>query len=173
MQPIDEIRNIDDTIDVKLGKFEREFKKLTSNFNDLKNNYRTFSELCKVKNARLESIFNTCDRIENKCQAKIDELKDLFINHIDDQLTILKNHVLEIFYNTNPLAKHLERRDSERKKLKNQTIAHVEKIHKNYEPNSHMLRHSTPLTEEKCSFKESSTPFLGENSISERDISKL
>ncbi|MBW0497020.1 hypothetical protein O181_036735 [Austropuccinia psidii MF-1] len=36
-----------------------------------------------------------------------------------------------------------------------------------------MPRHSTPLTEEKPSDKGISTPFLGENSISERDIPKL
>ncbi|MBW0553173.1 hypothetical protein O181_092888 [Austropuccinia psidii MF-1] len=36
-----------------------------------------------------------------------------------------------------------------------------------------MPRHSTPLTEEKCSVKESLTPFLGENVISAKDIPKL
>ncbi|MBW0542369.1 hypothetical protein O181_082084 [Austropuccinia psidii MF-1] len=36
-----------------------------------------------------------------------------------------------------------------------------------------MPRHSTPLTEEKISVKECLTPFLGENVISVRDISKL
>ncbi|MBW0571217.1 hypothetical protein O181_110932 [Austropuccinia psidii MF-1] len=36
-----------------------------------------------------------------------------------------------------------------------------------------MSRHSTPLTEEKRSFKGSLTPFLRENGISEKDISKL
>ncbi|MBW0548810.1 hypothetical protein O181_088525 [Austropuccinia psidii MF-1] len=36
-----------------------------------------------------------------------------------------------------------------------------------------MPRHSTPLTEEKPSFKVSLTPLLGENGISEREIPKL
>ncbi|MBW0578019.1 hypothetical protein O181_117734 [Austropuccinia psidii MF-1] len=36
-----------------------------------------------------------------------------------------------------------------------------------------MPRHSTPLTEEKTSVKESLTPFLGENFISAKDIPKL
>ncbi|MBW0541576.1 hypothetical protein O181_081291 [Austropuccinia psidii MF-1] len=58
-------------------------------------------------------------------------------------------------------------------KLKNEIIAHVEHIHRNYEPNSHIPRHSTPLTEEKCSVKESLPPALGENVISETDIPKL
>ncbi|MBW0548789.1 hypothetical protein O181_088504 [Austropuccinia psidii MF-1] len=60
---------------------------------------------------------------------------------------------------------------SERQKLKNEIIANVEKIHKNYVP--HIPRHSTPLTEEKHSVKGSLTPFLGENVISANDIPKL
>ncbi|MBW0528240.1 hypothetical protein O181_067955 [Austropuccinia psidii MF-1] len=36
-----------------------------------------------------------------------------------------------------------------------------------------MPRHSTALTEEKLSVKESVTPFVGENVISEKDIPKL
>ncbi|MBW0525517.1 hypothetical protein O181_065232 [Austropuccinia psidii MF-1] len=135
-------------------------------------NDRTFTEWCKVKNARLESTSNTCDRLEKKLQVKNDQL-DFSINQINDQLTILKNHVLEIVNNTNIFATHLARSDSERNKLKNEIIAHVEQIHKNYEPNSHMTRNSTPLTEEKLSVEKSSTPFPGENVISARDIMKL
>ncbi|MBW0563142.1 hypothetical protein O181_102857 [Austropuccinia psidii MF-1] len=41
------------------------------------------------------------------------------------------------------------------------------------DPNSHMPRPSTPLTEEKMSMKESLTPFLGEKVIYASDISKL
>ena len=47
----------------------------------------------------------------------------------------------------------------------------MEQINKNHEP--HMPRHSTPLTEEKLSVKESLTPFSGENSYSARDIPKI
>ncbi|MBW0578471.1 hypothetical protein O181_118186 [Austropuccinia psidii MF-1] len=36
-----------------------------------------------------------------------------------------------------------------------------------------MPRHSTPLTEEKCSVKGSLTPLLGENVVSVKDIPKL
>ncbi|MBW0517232.1 hypothetical protein O181_056947 [Austropuccinia psidii MF-1] len=49
----------------------------------------------------------------------------------------------------------------------------MEEIPKNYESNPHMPRHSIPLPEEKCSVKESLTPFLGENVISVKDIPKL
>ncbi|MBW0580295.1 hypothetical protein O181_120010, partial [Austropuccinia psidii MF-1] len=75
--------------------------------------------------------------------------------------------------NANVFATHLARSDSERKKLKEEIIAHVEKIHNNYEPNSHMPRHSTPLTEEKISVKGSLTPFIGENAISANNIPKV
>ncbi|MBW0573249.1 hypothetical protein O181_112964 [Austropuccinia psidii MF-1] len=98
-------------------------------------------------------------------------MEDLSIFNINDQLKILKDHILEIAENTNQFATHLAKSDSERQKLKNEIIANVEQIHKNYEP--HMPRHSTPLTEEKLSVKGSLTPLLGENFISARDIPKL
>ncbi|MBW0559821.1 hypothetical protein O181_099536 [Austropuccinia psidii MF-1] len=97
-------------------------------------------------------------------------MEDLSITDINDKLKIPKNHVLEIVDNTNLFATHLARSESERKKLKDEIIAHVEQIHRNYEPNSHIPRHSTPFTEEKISVKGSFTPFLGENTISEKDI---
>ncbi|MBW0552269.1 hypothetical protein O181_091984, partial [Austropuccinia psidii MF-1] len=71
----------------------------------------------------------------------------------------------------NQFATHLAQSDSERQKLKNEIIANVEQIHKNYEP--HIPRHSTPFTEEKISVKGSLTPFLGENFIYAKDIPKL
>ncbi|MBW0562782.1 hypothetical protein O181_102497 [Austropuccinia psidii MF-1] len=98
-------------------------------------------------------------------------MEDLSILNINDQLRILKNHVLEITKNTNQFATHLVKSDSERQKLKNEIIANVEQIHQNYE--SHIPRHSTPFTEEKHSVKQDLTPFLGENVISAKDISKL
>ncbi|MBW0481309.1 hypothetical protein O181_021024 [Austropuccinia psidii MF-1] len=90
---------------------------------------------------------------------------------MNDQLEILKDHVLEIVENTNQFATHLEKSDSERHILKNEIIANVEQIHMNYEP--HIPRNSTPLTEGKLSVKESLTPFLGENVSYENDIPKL
>ncbi|MBW0574538.1 hypothetical protein O181_114253 [Austropuccinia psidii MF-1] len=98
-------------------------------------------------------------------------MEDLSIFKMNDQLKILKDHVLERIENTNEFATHLAKSDSERKKLKNEIIANVEQIHKNYIP--HMPRHSTPLTEEKRSFKGSLNPFLGENVICAKDIPKL
>ncbi|MBW0529994.1 hypothetical protein O181_069709 [Austropuccinia psidii MF-1] len=100
-------------------------------------------------------------------------MEDLSTKNINDQLKILKNHVLTVVDNTNQFAINLERSDSERQKLKDEILAHVEKIHKNYEPNTHIPRHSTPLTEDKPSVKERLTPFLGENAIYAKDIPKL
>ncbi|MBW0509268.1 hypothetical protein O181_048983 [Austropuccinia psidii MF-1] len=130
-----------------------------------------YTEWYQLTKVRLDSNTNTCDRIESQCQVQNDAMEDVFILNIDYQLRALKDHVLEITKNTNQFATHLARSDSERKKLKNEIIANVEQIHKKYEP--HMPRHSTPLTEEKRSFKGSLTPFLGENVISSKDIPKL
>ncbi|MBW0573566.1 hypothetical protein O181_113281 [Austropuccinia psidii MF-1] len=98
-------------------------------------------------------------------------MEDLSIFKMNDQRKILKDHVLEIVENINQFATHLAKSDSERQKLKNEIIANVEQIHKNYVP--HMPRHSTPLTEEKPPVKGILTPFLGENVISAKDIPKL
>ncbi|MBW0510675.1 hypothetical protein O181_050390 [Austropuccinia psidii MF-1] len=94
----------------------------------------------------------------------------LSIFKINDQRKIPKDHVWEIIHNTNQFAIHLAQSDSERQKSKNEIIANVDQIHKNYEP--HIPRHSTPLTEEKRSVKGSLTPVLGENSICAKDIPK-
>ncbi|MBW0555434.1 hypothetical protein O181_095149 [Austropuccinia psidii MF-1] len=110
-------------------------------------------------------------RIESKCQVQNDEMEDLSILNINDQLKILKYHILEISDNTNQFSTNLAKSDSERQKLKDEIIANVEQIHKNYEP--HIPRHSTPLTEEKLSVKGSFTPLLGECFISSKDIPKL
>ncbi|MBW0574671.1 hypothetical protein O181_114386 [Austropuccinia psidii MF-1] len=119
----------------------------------------------------LELLTNTCDRIESEYQVQNDEMEDLSILNINDQLKVLKDHVLEIAKNTNQFATHLTKSDSERQKLKNEIIANVEQIHKNHEP--HMPRHSTPLTEEKISVEGILTTFLGENVISAKYIPKL
>ncbi|MBW0568784.1 hypothetical protein O181_108499 [Austropuccinia psidii MF-1] len=98
-------------------------------------------------------------------------MEDLSIFNINDQLKIPKDHILEISENTNQFATHLAKHDSERQKLKDEIIANVGQIHKNYEP--HMPRHSTPFTEEKNFIKGIFTPLLGENVISAKDIPKL
>ncbi|MBW0524138.1 hypothetical protein O181_063853 [Austropuccinia psidii MF-1] len=100
-------------------------------------------------------------------------MEDISTTNINDQNNILTNHVLEVIANTNQFAINLARSDSERQKLKDEIIAHLEQIHKNYEPNPHIPRHSTPLTEEKLPVKGSLRSFLGENSISAKDITKL
>ncbi|MBW0565038.1 hypothetical protein O181_104753 [Austropuccinia psidii MF-1] len=138
---------------------------------ELKRNDKKYTEWYQLTNVKLDSITNTCDRIESKCQVKNDEMEDLSILNINDQLRILKDHVLEITKNTNQFATHLAKSESERQKLKNEIISNVEQIHKNYEP--HMPRDFTPLTEEKPSVKGSLTPFLVENVISAKDILKL
>ncbi|MBW0495609.1 hypothetical protein O181_035324 [Austropuccinia psidii MF-1] len=143
------------------------------NINDLKKNNQNSAQFHKSKIAKLKLISNTCDRIESKYQVQDDEMEDISTKTINDQLKIRKYYVLTVVNNTNQFAIHLERSDSERQKLKYEILAHVEKIHKSYEPNPHMPRHSTPLTEEKLSVKGSPNPFLGENSISTKDIPKL
>ncbi|MBW0567672.1 hypothetical protein O181_107387 [Austropuccinia psidii MF-1] len=97
-------------------------------------------------------------------------MEDLSIIKMNDKLKNLEDHVLLIVQNTNQFATNLEKSYSEKQKLKDDIIANVEQIHKNYEP--HMPRHSTPLTEEKLSVKGSLTPFLGENVISAKYIPK-
>ncbi|MBW0547471.1 hypothetical protein O181_087186 [Austropuccinia psidii MF-1] len=55
-QIIDEITLNKSSIDLKLGKFDAKFNKLTSNIYDSNKNDRTCTEWNKVSNARLESI---------------------------------------------------------------------------------------------------------------------
>ncbi|MBW0566972.1 hypothetical protein O181_106687 [Austropuccinia psidii MF-1] len=170
-QITDEIHFVQSNIDVKIGKLDAKLTRITLDINDLKKNDKQSAEIHKSVITTLELLTNTCDRIESKYQAQIDEMEDLSILNINDQLKILKDHVLEIAENTNQFATHLAKSDSERQKLKNEIIANVEQIHKNYEP--YIPRHSTPFTEEKDSVKESFTPLLGENVISSKDIHKL
>ncbi|MBW0582130.1 hypothetical protein O181_121845 [Austropuccinia psidii MF-1] len=127
----------------------------------------------KSVTAKLELLTNTCDRIVSKYHVQDDEMENFSTRNINDQLRALKDYVLEVAESASQFSTHLARSDSGRKKLKEEILAQVEKIHKNYEPNPHMPRNSTALTEEKLSVKESMTPFLGENVISEKDISKL
>ncbi|MBW0529446.1 hypothetical protein O181_069161 [Austropuccinia psidii MF-1] len=166
-----EIHFSQSNIDVNIGKLDAKLTKIKLDINELKKNDKQYAEMHKSVITTLELLTNTCDRIENKYQAQIYEMEDLSILNINDQLKILKDHVLEIAENTNQCATHLVKSDSERPKLKNEIIANVEKIHKNYEP--HMPRHSTPFTEETNSIKQSFTPLLGENVISAKDIPKL
>ncbi|MBW0557343.1 hypothetical protein O181_097058 [Austropuccinia psidii MF-1] len=159
MQIIDEIHFVQSNIDVNIGKLDAKLTKITLGINDLKTNDKHPIETHKSVITTLELLTNTCDRISSQYQAQIDEMEDPSILNINDQLQMLKDHILEIAEDTNKFSKHLAKSDSERQKLKNEIIANVEQIHKNYE--SHMPRHSTPLTEEKHSVKGSFTPLLG------------
>ncbi|MBW0589999.1 hypothetical protein O181_129714 [Austropuccinia psidii MF-1] len=123
--------------------------------------------------AKLELLTNTCDRIKTIYHVQDDEMEGFSTRNINDQLRDLKDYVMAVAENTSQFSTHLARSDSERKKLKEEILAQVEKIHKNYESNSHIPRHSTPLTEENLSVKESLTPFLGENVMYAKDIPKL
>ncbi|MBW0581454.1 hypothetical protein O181_121169 [Austropuccinia psidii MF-1] len=152
-QIIQEIQFVKSSIDVELGKFDEKLNKITSDINELKENDKSYTEWYKLTNVKLDSITSTFDRIESKCQAQNDEMEYFSILNINYQLRILKYHVLEA------------------EVKKNEIIADVEQIHKNYEP--HMSRYSTPFTEEKRSVKGSLTPFLGENPICAKDIPKL
>ncbi|MBW0567988.1 hypothetical protein O181_107703 [Austropuccinia psidii MF-1] len=127
----------------------------------------------KFSIAKLELLTNTCDIIESKYHVQDDEMEDFSTRNLNDQLRILRDYVVEVAENTSQFATHLERSDSEREKLKEEILAQVDQINKNYESNPHMPRHSTPLTEERLSVKESITPFLGENVNSEEDFPKL
>ncbi|MBW0576853.1 hypothetical protein O181_116568 [Austropuccinia psidii MF-1] len=157
----------------RIPKLEPSSTKLTSDINDLKNNDRVSAELHKSTIDRLDLICNTCDRIESKCQTFDDEMEEISISISNEQLTYLENHILAIAENTNQFSTRLKRSDSERQKLKHDIIAHVEQIHKNYEPSPHIPIYSTPFTEENLSVKGSLTSFLKENAISAKDIAKL
>ncbi|MBW0561630.1 hypothetical protein O181_101345 [Austropuccinia psidii MF-1] len=168
---IDQIHFVQSNIDVALGKFEPKINKLTSDISELKINDKNYTEWYQVVNVRIDSIVNTCNRIENTLQVQNDQMEYLSIFIMNDQHNILKDHVFKIVENTDQFATHLAKSDSERQKLKTEIIANVEQIHKNYLP--HIPRHSPPLTEEKLSVKGCLTPFLGENVISAMVIPKL
>ncbi|MBW0546869.1 hypothetical protein O181_086584 [Austropuccinia psidii MF-1] len=158
MQIIQEIQFVKSSIDVELSKFDAKLNKVTSDISEFKRNEKNYTEWYKLTHVKLNSITNTCGRIESKLQAQKYEMEDLSTLNINDQLATLKDHVLEIINNTNQFATHLAKSDSGRQKLKNEIIANVEQIHNNYEP--HIPRHSTPFTDKKPSVKGSLTPFL-------------
>ncbi|MBW0565834.1 hypothetical protein O181_105549 [Austropuccinia psidii MF-1] len=171
MQIIDSIHFVRSIIAVEPGKFDAKLNKIILYMSELKRNDKKYTECHQLTNVKLDSITNTCNRIESKFQVQNAEMEDLSILNSNDQLRILKDHVLEITKNTNQFATHLAKSDSEMQKLKNEIIENVEQIHKNYVP--HMPRNSTLLTEENILVKGSFTPFLGENFISAKDIHKL
>ncbi|MBW0581819.1 hypothetical protein O181_121534 [Austropuccinia psidii MF-1] len=173
MEIIQEIHLVKTSIKVEIGTIAAKLTKMALEINDLKKNDKHSAEMHKSIISKLELLTNKCDRIESKYHVQDDEMEDFSTRNINDKLEFLKDYFLAVSENTSQFATHLARSDSERKKLKEEILAKVEKLHKNYESNLHMPRHSTPLTEEKLSVKEHLTPFLGENVISAKDIPKL
>ncbi|MBW0462686.1 hypothetical protein O181_002401 [Austropuccinia psidii MF-1] len=110
-QIIDEIHSVKSSIDVELEKFDAKLNQ-TLDMSELTRNDKNYTELYQLTNFRLDSIINTCDSIESKCQ--IDEMGDISIFNINDQLKIIKNYILEIGENTNQFATHGTESDSER-----------------------------------------------------------
>ncbi|MBW0542371.1 hypothetical protein O181_082086 [Austropuccinia psidii MF-1] len=111
-QIIDEIHFVQSNSDVKIGKLDANLTKITLDIND-----KQSSEMHKSVITKLELLTNTCDRIESKYQVQNDEMEYLSTLKINDQLKIMKDHVLEIAKNTNQFSTHLAKSDSERKKL--------------------------------------------------------
>ncbi|MBW0581523.1 hypothetical protein O181_121238 [Austropuccinia psidii MF-1] len=114
MQIMDEIHFVQSNIDVKIGKLDAKLTKITLDINNLKKNDKQSAEMHKSVITTLELVTDTCDRIESKYQAQINEMEDVSILNINDQLKILKEHVLEIAENTNQFATHLAKSDSKR-----------------------------------------------------------
>ncbi|MBW0548264.1 hypothetical protein O181_087979 [Austropuccinia psidii MF-1] len=105
-QIIQQIHFVKSSIDAELGKFDAKINKIASDISELKRNDKNNTEWYQLTNFRLASIINTCDRIESKCEVQNDEMEDLSIFNINDQLQILKDHVLEISENTNQFDTH-------------------------------------------------------------------
>ncbi|MBW0553880.1 hypothetical protein O181_093595 [Austropuccinia psidii MF-1] len=170
---IQEIHFVKTSIYLEIGKIDAKLTKMTLDINDLKKNDKHSAEMHKSVIAKMELLTNTYDRIESKSHVQDDEMEGFSTRNINYQLKILRDYIVAVAESSSQFAIHLARSDSERKKLKEEILAQVEQINKNYESNPHMPRHSTPLTEEKLSVKESLTPFLGEIVISAKDIPKL
>ncbi|MBW0586565.1 hypothetical protein O181_126280 [Austropuccinia psidii MF-1] len=122
---IDQIHFVQSDIHVALAKFDAKLHKLTSEISELKRNDKRYTEWYQVANSGIDSIINTCNRIESTGQVQNDEMKNLSIFKMNDQLKIMKDHVLEIVENTNEFATHLAKCDSERQKLKNEISANL------------------------------------------------
>ncbi|MBW0548050.1 hypothetical protein O181_087765 [Austropuccinia psidii MF-1] len=170
---IQEIHFVKHGIDVDIGKLDAKLTKITMDINDLNNNAKNYAEMHKSLINKLESLTSTCDRIESKYHVQDDEMEDLSIRHNNDQLKTLKDNVMAVVKNKDQFATNLARSESQRQKLKDEILAQMEQINKNYESKPHMQRDSTPLAEENLSVNGSMTPFLGKNVISAKDIPKL
>ncbi|MBW0586158.1 hypothetical protein O181_125873, partial [Austropuccinia psidii MF-1] len=61
---IDQTHFVQSDIYVALGKFDAKINKLKSDISELKRNDKRHTEWYKLANARINSIINTCNRIE-------------------------------------------------------------------------------------------------------------
>ncbi|MBW0514801.1 hypothetical protein O181_054516 [Austropuccinia psidii MF-1] len=129
---IQEIHFVKTSINVEIGKIVAKLTKMTLDINDLKKNDKNSSEMHKSVIAKLELPTNTCDRIESKYHVQDDEMENVSTRNINDQLRVLRGYVVAVAENTSQFATHLARSNSERKKLKEEILAQVEQIHKNY-----------------------------------------
>ncbi|MBW0591549.1 hypothetical protein O181_131264 [Austropuccinia psidii MF-1] len=141
MEIIQEIKFFKTSINVDIIKIDAKLTKITLDINDLTKNDKHSAEMHKSVISKLELLTNTCDRIGSKYHVQDDEMEDFSTRNINDELRALKDYVVEVAENTSQFATHLARSDSERKKLKEEILAQVEKIHKNYESNTHMPRY--------------------------------
>ncbi|MBW0494657.1 hypothetical protein O181_034372 [Austropuccinia psidii MF-1] len=69
MQIIQQIHFVKNSIDVELGKVDEKINKITSDISELKRNDKNYIEWYQLTNVRLDSIINTCERIESKSQV--------------------------------------------------------------------------------------------------------
>ncbi|MBW0552255.1 hypothetical protein O181_091970 [Austropuccinia psidii MF-1] len=105
-QIIQEIKLVKTSINIELSKIDANLTKITLDINELKKKHIHSAKYNKSTTARLELISNTCDRIESKYQVHDYEMEDLSTTSINDQINILKNHVLTVVDKTKKFAIH-------------------------------------------------------------------
>ncbi|MBW0528191.1 hypothetical protein O181_067906 [Austropuccinia psidii MF-1] len=89
-QMIDEIHFVKSSIDVELGKLDAKLNTIILDISELKRNDKKYTEWYQLTNARPDSIPNTCDRIESKCQVQNAGMEDISMLKINDKLRTLK-----------------------------------------------------------------------------------
>ncbi|MBW0584308.1 hypothetical protein O181_124023 [Austropuccinia psidii MF-1] len=72
MQIMDEIHFVKSSIDVELGKYDANLNRIIFDMSELKRNDKKDTEWYQLTNVKLDSITNTCDRIDSKCQVHND-----------------------------------------------------------------------------------------------------
>ncbi|MBW0501052.1 hypothetical protein O181_040767 [Austropuccinia psidii MF-1] len=77
MQIIDEIHFVKSSIDLDLGKFDANLNKKILEMSELKRNDKKYTEWYQLTNVKLDSITNTCNIIESKCQVQNDGIVSL------------------------------------------------------------------------------------------------